>query len=72
MYQGSTYITVLSMLEVITCYYHIFFGLKISKNYQEIVRTNNYEFTFQRVPMLINIIIDYLYYPVAIYILLAK
>jgi hypothetical protein len=71
-YQGSAYITVLSILEVITCCYHISFGLKISKNYQEIVRTNNYEFAFQRVPMLINIIIDYLYYPVAICMLFGK
>lgn len=64
---GNTYMLILSAFQVFTCFYS---GIKqintsaFSKNIED--------FKFYRWYFLFNVILDYMYYPVAIYMLLMK
>lgn len=64
---GGTFIIVLSALQVVTCFYStgkIFSGKVFSHNIED--------FKFYRLYFLFNVALDYVYYPVAIHMLLVK
>lgn len=64
---GGTYMIVMSALQVVTCFY------STGKIFSDKVFSQNIEdHKFYRLYFLFNVVIDYMYYPVAIYMLLAK
>ena len=64
---GTPYMLVLSALQVFTCFYSGF------KNANTSIFSKNIEdFKFYRWYFLFNVILDYVYYPLAIYMLLMK
>lgn len=62
---GTTYMIILSALQVFTCLYS---GIKQAKT--SAFSQNIEDFTFYRWYFLFNVILDYMYYPAAIYMLL--
>lgn len=64
---GTAYMLVLSALQVFTCLYS---GIKQVNT--SIFSKNIEDFKFYRWYFLFNVILDYVYYPVAIYMLLMK
>lgn len=62
---GTTPIIILSVLQIITCIYNLV------KNLNNKVFSRNVEdFKFYRLYFLFNVILDYIYYPLTIYMLL--
>jgi uncharacterized membrane protein len=64
---GTTYMLILSALQVFTCVYTSVKQVNTSAFSQNIE-----DFKFYRWYFLFNVILDYMYYPVAIYMLLMK
>ena len=64
---GTTYMIILSALQVFTCFYS---GIKQANI--SVFSQNIEDFKFYRWYFLFNVILDYMYYPVAIYMLLMK
>ncbi len=64
---GTTYMLVLSALQVFTCFYSCTKQANMS-----LFSQNVEDFKFYRWYFLFNVILDYMYYPVAIYMLLMK
>lgn len=62
---GSTYLLIVSAIQIILTLY----GMKISFG-KELYSTKFEDYKFHRIYNLINVIVDYLYYPVAIWMLL--
>lgn len=62
---GSTYLLIMSAIQIILTLY----GMKISFS-KELYSTNIEDHKFHRIYNLINVIVDYIYYPVAIWMLL--
>ena len=62
---GSTYLLIMSAIQIILTLY----GMKISFS-KELYSTNIEDYKFHRIYNLMNVIVDYLYYPVAIWMLL--
>lgn len=63
---GGLYLLVMSAIQIILTLY----GMKISFG-NELFSTNIEDYKFHRIYNFINVIIDYMYYPVAIWMLLA-
>lgn len=61
---GSTYLLIMSAIQIILTLY----GMKISFE-KELYSTKFEDYKFHRIYNLINVIVDYLYYPVAIWML---
>lgn len=61
---GSTYLLIMSAIKIIL----ILYGMKISSG-KELYSTKFEDYKFHRTYNLINVIVDYLYYPVAIWML---
>lgn len=64
---GCIYMIVLSALQAVTCFYST---LKILKG--KIFSQDVEDYKFYRLFFLFNVVLDYMYYPVAIYMLLVK
>lgn len=62
---GSIYLLIMSAIQIILTLY----GMKISFG-KELYSTKFEDYKFHRIYNLINVIVDYLYYPVAIWMLL--
>ena len=62
---GSTYLLIMSAIQIILTLY----GMKIGFS-KELYSTNIEDYKFHRIYNLMNVIVDYLYYPVAIWMLL--
>lgn len=66
---GTTKFIVLSALQVVTCFWNI------STNFSDFKTVFSYnieDHKFHRFQLLFNLILDYIYYPLAIYALLSK
>lgn len=64
---GTTEFIVLSALQVFTCFWN--FGTEISE-FKSVFSYNIDNHKFHRFKLLFNLILDYIYYPLAIYMLL--
>ena len=64
---GTTEFIILSALQVFTCFWN--FGTEISE-FKTAFSYNIDDYKFHRFKFLFNLILDYIYYPLAIYMLL--
>lgn len=64
---GTTEFIILSALQVFTCFWN--FGIGISE-FKSAFSYNIDDHKFHRFKLLLNVILDYIYYPLAIYMLL--